>query len=113
MSPGNYRPVSLLPNVSKVMERCLHNILMPFLEDNNRLAPNQSAFRKGSSTKYQLLELHDQLSRSLHKQMLTKVIICDISKAFDRVWHAGLLEKLKSKGIQGGLLKCFRDYLSN
>ena len=112
-SPENYRPVSLLPCVSKAMERCIHNHMMSFLEENNLLVPNQSAFRANRSTVTQLLELVDALGRTLDKQEIAKVPFCDLSKAFDRVWHNGLLQKLELKGITGPLLRWIKDYLSN
>ena len=65
------RPVSLLPCMSKALECCIQNRLMPYLETNNRLTPNQSAFSDCSSTVTQLLELVDMLGRSLDKQKIS------------------------------------------
>ena len=109
--PENYRPVSLLSCVGKSLERCIHNKLMPYLEDNGLITPNQSAFRSGSSTVTQLLELINSLGKNLDSQKVSKILFCDVSKAFDRVWYGGLLQKLRAKGIQGKMLGWFRDYL--
>ena len=77
----NYRPVSLLSCVGKCLERCIHNQLMPYLEDNNIITPNQSAFRAGSSTITQMLELTDKLGKNLDRQKVAKTLFCDVPKA--------------------------------
>ena len=77
-----------------------------FLTSNNVIYPNQSGFLTGHSTVYQLISLYHQLVQ-------TCVIFCDISKAFDRVWHKGLVFKLKQNGIRGHLLDWIENYLSD
>ena len=110
---GNYRPVSLLPCVSKVLERVVHNHVMDFLEDNRLLSYNQSAFRKGTSTTTHLQELYHQLARGMDQRKTAKIIFADISKAFDKVWHGGLLDKVHRLGIRGNLLRWLKDYLAD
>ena len=84
-----------------------------FLTSNNVIYPNQSGFLTGHSTVYQLISLYHQLVQSFDNKSQTCVIFCDISKAFDRVWHKGLVFKLKQNGIRGQLLDWIENYLSD
>ena len=110
---SNYRPVSLTSCVSKVFEKLIYNRLYNHLLDTNFLYNFQSGFLPGHSTTCQLIELCHSLSLALDNQMETSVVFCDISKAFDRVWHRGLIVKLKGCGVDGHLLSWFHSYLSN
>ena len=110
---SNYRPVSLLVCVSKIMERGIHNHMMEYLVKNDLISSNQSTFQKGVSTITQLLEMYDDIGHGLDRRMTTKSIYCDVSKAFDRVWHRGLLFKLENIGIKGDLLMWIKDYLTD
>ena len=67
----------------------------------------------GDSTVYQLAHLYHLFSEAIDMQKMVRVVFCDISKAFDRVWHNGLIAKLAKIGITGNLLKWFENYLSN
>ena len=73
----------------------------------------QSGFRKKDSSVYQLTYFYDFLAKALDSGKEVKAIFCDIKKAFDRVWHEGLLIKLHSVGIRGNLLKLLKSYLTN
>jgi len=110
---NNYRPISLLSSVSKLMERIIFKYIANFFKDNFVLTDNQSGFQSGRSTVTQLIELYHQLCKSLEAGKEVRVIFLDISKAFDRVWHAGLLHKLKLAGINGNLLNWLTDYLKD
>ena len=72
----------------------------------------QSGFIKGDSTTNQLTFIYDDIKRALDEGLEVRAVFCDISKAFDRVWHRGLLHKLSSLGICGPLLKWFSSYLT-
>jgi len=72
---------------------------------------NQSGFLSGHSTVYQLIELYHGIVSALDSGNECCMVFCDLSKAFDRVWHRGLLYKLNSNGIDGRLLNWFQDYL--
>ena len=101
---SNYHPISLLSCVGKVMERCVYKHLYKHLYFNGLLYVKQSGFLRGHSTVHQLLDLYHQIVSSLdHKQNLC-MVFCDITKAFDRVWHWGLIFKLKQLGFNGPLL---------
>lgn len=111
-SVQNYRPISLLPAVSKVMERLIFNHLYPFLEC--KIHPLQHGFMKGRSCCTQLLKVYHEIGSILDKGGQIDVIFLDFSKAFDCVPHNLLLYKLESfYGISGNMLEWFRDYLTD
>ena len=109
----NYRPISLLSCVCKVMEKCIFIKLYSHLSDNNLLTPFQSGFIPGDSTVNQLLDIYDIIISALDDGKEVRAVFCDVEKAFDRVWHRGLIKKLHGYGIRGQLLNWFKDYLSN
>ena len=109
----NYRPVSLLSTVGKVMERVIFKYTYNFFRDNFVISVNQSGFLPGKSTVTQLLEVYNEFCKAVDEGKEIRVIFLDISKAFDRVWHEGLLFKLKRCGIHGKLLDWFKDYLKD
>ena len=111
--PQNYRPISLLSCLGKIMERCIHKYLYNFLIQNNILTSSQSGFMKGDSTVNQLVFIYNDICKALDDGKEVRAVFCDISKAFDRVWHRGLLFKLSASGIRGQLLKWFSSYLSD
>ena len=110
---ANYRPISLLSCVGKILEKCIKKHLTTFLNENSIISNSQSGFTQGDSTIYQLLSMYDDFSIAMDNNITTQAIFFDISKAFDKVWHRGLLHKLNSIGIRGNLLTWFNDYLSN
>ena len=110
---NNYRPISLLSCVGKVMEKVVFKYVFNFFRENLLLSSNQSGFMPGDSTVNQLLCLYHELSLAVDLQKEVRVVFLDISKAFDRVWHHGLLYKLERSGISQSLLQWFKNYLSN
>ena len=114
-STKNYRPISLLPICGKIFEKIIFNNLYPYLNSNNLITKNQSGFRPGDSTTNQLLFLVDEIHQAFEDRnsLEVRAIFLDISKAFDKVWHDGLIFKLKQNGISGSLLKLFENYLYN
>ena len=109
----NYRPVSLLSCVGKLFEKAVFKYVFNFLRDTGAISLKQSGFMPGDSTVYQLTHLYHLFSEAINNQKIVRMVFCDISKAFDRVWHTGLLAKLSRVGITGNLLKWFENYLSN
>ena len=87
--PSNYRPIALLSTVSKVFERLLHKGLHNYMFDNNLLYKLQSGFLPNNCTVYQLLEIYLNVCVNREEKKNTCLVFCDISKAFDKVWHAG------------------------
>ena len=112
-SVKNYRPISLLSIIGKIMERCIYKYLNNYLLDNNILTEHQSGFRPKDSTVNQLVFLCNEINKAVDIGKEIRIVFCDISKAFDRVWHNGLIHKLKNIGIQGDVLLWFKSYLQN
>ena len=110
---NNYRPVSLISIVARVFERVVFKHIYNHLHDNFLLSPNQSGFLPGRSSVTQLLEICDIMCKALDKGTEIRVIFLDISKTFDKVWHEGIVRKLRAFGISGGLLDWFEDYLKD
>ena len=108
---NNYRPVSLLSCVSKILERIVFKHLYNYIRDKKLLSKDQSGFQTGDSTVNQLSYLYHFLGKALDEKKDVHIVFCDISKAFDRVCHKGLIYKLKKFGIGGLLLLWFIDYL--
>ena len=112
-SCNSYRPISLLSCIGKVFERCVHGHVFHFLRTYDILTISQSGFIPQDSTTYQLLSMYDDFCKALNDKITTQCIYFDISKAFDRVWHNGLIRKLYAIGVRGTLLTWFKDYLTN
>ena len=108
----SYRSISLLPICGKVFEKIIFNNLYRYLNGNNLITKNQSGFRPGESTTNQLLYLVNETFED-PKSLEVRAVFLDISKVFDKVWHDGLIFKLKQNGISGSLLKLFENYLLN
>ena len=111
----NYRPISLLPICGKIFEKLVFNCLYSYLNKNKLITKNQSGFCPGDSTTNQLLYFINEIHEAFNdpKSLEVRAVFLDISKAFDKVWHQGLLFKLKQNGIDGKLLCLFKSYLTN
>ena len=108
----NYRPISLLPVISKVFEKVVFRQVYDYFNDNNLLYKNQYGFRKKHSTELAGLEFHDKIVSELEKSKLPLAIFLDLSKAFDTIDHEIMLTKLQYYGITGISLQWFRSYLT-
>ena len=108
----NYRPISLLSCVGKTLEKYVHRHVSNYLNANQIITPSQSGFTPKDSTVYQLLSIYDDFCKSFDSEITTQAIFFDISKAFIKVWHRGLLRKLQAIGIRGTLLHWFENYLA-
>ena len=109
----NYRPISILPVLSKVLERAVHIQLYKYLQQNKILSPYQCGFRKCHSTEFAALSFSDNIRRNMDQGQLTGAVFIDLRKAFDTVDHAVLLDKLSNLGILDKEHGWFTDYLSN
>jgi hypothetical protein len=110
---ANYRPISLLPTLSKVFEAIIHQRLLSHCEENDIITERQAAYLKGDSTVNQLLTLVHKIKESWTKGNITQNVFMDIQGAFDKVWHLGLIAKLSQIGIEGETLKLLTSYLAN
>jgi len=92
---SSYRPISLLPVLGKLFEEALLKRLLPILQNNLIIPNNQFGFRNGQLTIHQVHRLTDEISTALKNKEYCSGLILDIAQAFDKVWHNGLLYKLK------------------
>ena len=99
----NYRPISLLCVIAKVMERCIYNHLVDHIRKMISLA--QHGFLRGKSCTGQLLSVLHRISKNLDSGKQTDILYFDIAKAFDTVDHNLLLNKLSQFGLTGNLLQ--------
>ena len=111
----NYRPISLLPIFGKILEKLIFDSLYQHLNMNSLLNPNQSGFRPGDSTVNQLLSIVHSIFTAFdcNPTLDVRSVYLDISKAFDRVWHQGLIYKLRRCGVSGKLLTLMQSFLEN
>ena len=112
---NNYRPVSLLPICGKVFERLIFNSVYEYLEEHKLLSADQSGFRANDSCVNQLLSIVHNIYSAFdtYPTLESRGVFLDMSKAFDKVWHEGLIFKLKSMGISDALLELIKSFLTN
>ena len=109
----NYRPVSLLSNIGKVLERVIFNRLYSHCKENNLLTWHNSGFKKCDSTINQLTYIVHELHQCLDNNEDACMVFLDASKAFDRIWPMGLIHKLRKFGVDGDILAWLVSYLEN
>ena len=111
----NYRSINLLPVFSKVLERIIFKSLFNYFLENKLFTECQSGFLSGDSCTSQLLSITHEIYKSFdcNPSVDVKGTFIDISKAFDKVWHDGLIYKLKLYGVESKLLNLIQNYLAN
>ena len=102
MTLNNYRPISVLPIFSKVLERLMHRRLFNFLSSNGTLFEHQYGFQPKKTTNMTILDIYAQIVQSFENNDIACPVFLDFAKAFDTVNHNILLEKLENDGIRGG-----------
>ena len=110
---SNYRPISILPTLSKIFERSAVDQLVEYLEKNKLLSPSQHAYRKRHSTVTCLMEVINYVYNLLEKKLYTAIASLDLSKAFDSISHKRILEKLTNLGVKTEAVLYIKSYLSN
>lgn len=111
--PGNYRPISVLPVVSKIYEKVIYNRLDSYLTSVNFLFDRQYGFRPKSNTLSATIDLVTKIKTSIDQKQLALGVFIDLKKAFDTVSHYILLQKLQAIGVTGNAHKIFASYLSS
>ena len=109
----NYRPISILPVFTKIIEKIMYERLNNHLSKNNILYSKQHGFRTGHSTAMSLINLQEQISAAIDNNEFSVGIFIDLAKAFDTVDHVILLKKLQHYGIRGVAYHWFSSYLSD
>ena len=110
---GNYRPISVLPLVSKVFEKIIYYQIYDYLQENRLLNTYQSGFRSMHSTTTALLETTNNWSINIDNGLLNGVLLIDLKKAFDTINHEIILRKLANYGVDPNALRFFASYLGN
>ena len=111
--PQNYRPISLLPIISKIIEKVVHDQTNKFLTNNKILYKFQSGFRRNHSTNECLSYLNDKILKGFDEGLLTGIILIDLQKAFDTIDHEVLFEKMKSLRFTDNTISWFKSYLKD
>ncbi|KFM71881.1 RNA-directed DNA polymerase from mobile element jockey, partial [Stegodyphus mimosarum] len=109
--PNSYRPISLLPAMGKLFERIISIRLTDHMEKFNLIENLQFGFRRGHSTTHQVLNLIELITSAFNKKNAMAACFLDFEKAFDRVWHDGLIHKLTNFMLPHGFIKLSQSYL--
>ena len=112
-NPSNYRPISVLPILSKVYERIILNTLLQHLHKNHIISDRQSGFRKNHSCGTAMHHLHTTWTGMVKAKQTVAILFLDFHKAFDMVNHQLLLNKLREIWVGGKLFSTLQSYLSN
>ena len=110
---SNFRPISLLPTLSKICESVMHDRLFKHCIENDLISHKQAAYLKGDSTVSQLLYIVHNIRKAWTENKLMHGVFLDVSSAFDKVWHRGLLAKLFQVGIEENFFELMSSYLIN
>ena len=111
--PKNYRPISLLPSFSKILEQIIHNRLISFFNKHDILHSSQHGFRTNHSSNSAIAEVFDCVTLALNKELLSLALFVDVSKAFDSLNHQLLFAKLNIYGVRGTTSDLKKSYFSN
>ena len=110
---NNYRPISLLITISKLLEKIMYARTYSFLQTTGQLYDSQYGFRKGHSCKYAISELTSAILKNKETNRFTVSLFLDLSKAFDSLKHDTLLKKMELYGVRGVALNWYTSYLSS
>lgn len=113
MTTSNYRPISILPLISKLLEKLMHKRLTTFIKKFSLLNKHQFGFQNNCSTEHAIIDLQSEVIAAIERKEKPCCIFLDFAKAFDTVNHDILLKKLEYYGVRGICLEWFKSYLTN
>ena len=111
-SPNNYRPITILPILSKILEHVVHQQVYQYLRQNKLITSEQFGFRPKLSTNIDLTQLTEEILQNMDK-MITDAVFIDLRKGFDTGDHSLLISKLRNLGFSNPVVDWFRSYLSS
>ena len=109
---SNYRPVSLLPICGKLLEKVIFDSLYAYIFNNNFISDMQSGYKRNDSTVKQLISITHEIYKAFNNSNEIRAVFLDISWEFDRVWHEGLIFKLKRIGIEDDAINILSSFLA-
>ena len=110
---SNYRPISLLTTISKILEKIVYKCMYEFLVETSQLYENQFGFRSNHSCEHAIGQMVGRLLKNMENKKNSVCVLLDLSKAFDMIEHSIMLKKFELYGIRGSALSWFQSYLSN
>lgn len=112
-NPLSYRPISLLSSIGKILEKIIKRQLLTYIETNEILPKEQFGFRCGHSTSHQVLRIKNHIQKGFNLKCSTGLVLLDIEKAFDTVWHDALVHKMYKFGFPTALIKIVQNFLQH
>ena len=110
---SNYRPISLLPLCGKIFEKIIYDNLYTHIFGNKLISDKQSGYRRNDSTVKQLLSITHAIYKAFDSNQEIRAVFLDISRAFDRVWHEGIIFKLQQLGVEGEAINIIKSFLAD
>ena len=110
---NNYRPISLLPAPSKILEKIVHDQLSLHIEENRLMSDFQYGFRKNRSTMHAVSQLVNHISHNLNRRFATVALYIDFKKAFHCLHYPVLMKKLENMYLNSGTIEWIKDYLTD
>ncbi len=111
--PSSYRPISLLSTLSKVLEKIIQKRLLHFINLFDAIPPHQFGFRQRHSTSHQVQRIVEIITKGFEQRKHTTAAFLDVAQAFDKVWHDGLIHKVKQLGLPSYLNQILKSFLKN